>query len=40
MIDALKKSGKWKIHLTMKMNITSSEDSDVKHVMHFKSDNE
>ena len=38
MVDDLKKSGKWKIHLTMKMNFTSSRDSDEKRIMHFERD--
>lgn len=39
-IDDLKKSGKWKIHLTMKIHPKPSKDSDMKHLMHSKSDNE
>ena len=39
MIDELKKSGEWKIHLTMKINFVSSKDNDDKQFMHSKSDN-
>ena len=37
MIDELKKSGEWKIHLTMKVNFTPSKDNDDKQLAHSKS---
>ena len=40
MISDLKKSGEWKIHLTMKMNFMSSKYSNEKRLMYPKSDNE
>ena len=36
MINDLKKSDKWKTHLTMKMNFSSSEDSYEKPLIHSK----
>ena len=39
MIDELKKSGEWKIHLTMKVNFTPSKDNDYKKFAHSKSSN-
>lgn len=37
-IDDLKKSGEWKMHLTMKSNFMSSTDNNEKGVMCSKSD--
>ena len=37
MINDLKRSGQWKIILIMKMNFTSSKDSNKKCLMHSKS---
>ena len=41
MIDELKKSGEWKIHLTMKVNFMPSkdDDDDDKQWAHSKSNN-
>ena len=36
MIDDLRTSGDWKIHLKMKINFMSSKDSDEKRLMHSK----
>ena len=38
-INNLKKSGIWKIQLTISNNFISSLDNDEKRVMHSKSDN-
>ena len=38
MIDDLKKSGEWKIHLTMKPKFMLSTDSNEKRTMYSKSD--
>ena len=40
MINDLKRSGEWKVHLTMKMNFMSLKDRDAKCLMHSKSYNE
>ena len=37
MISDLKRSGEWKINLTMKMNFMSRKDSNEKCLMHSKS---
>ena len=38
-INNLKKSGRWRIQLTVTINFVSSEDdNDEEHVMHSKSD--
>ena len=39
MINDLKKSGEWKIHLTMKMNFTWSKNSNEKRLIDCKKDN-
>ena len=39
MIDDIKKSGEWKIDLTMKMKFMSSKDSDENPLMYSKRDN-
>ena len=39
MVDHLKTSGEWKIHLTMKMNFVSTIDSIKYHQIHSKRDN-
>ena len=39
MISKVKKSGGWKIHLTMKINVIPSKVNDDKQLMHSKSDN-
>ena len=39
MINDLKKSGEWKIHLTMKSKFMSLTDSDEKRTMYSKNDN-
>ena len=39
MIDDLKKSGDWKMHLTMKPKFLSSTDSNQKRMMYSESDN-
>ena len=39
MIDELKKSGEWKIHLTMKVNFMPSKDNEDKQLVHSKSNN-
>ena len=39
MINYIKKSGKWKIHLTMKIKFILSKDSNEKLLMYSKSDN-
>ena len=39
MIEELKKSGEWKIQLTMYVNSISSKDNDVKRLIHLKGDN-
>ena len=39
MIDEIKKSGEWEIHLTIKVNCMSSKDNDDKRLMHPQSDN-
>lgn len=39
MIDHFRTPGSWKIHLTMKINLTTSEDSNQKRLRYFKSDN-
>ena len=39
MINDLKKSGEWKIHLTMKMNFTWSKNSNEKCLIDCKNDN-
>ena len=39
MIDDIKKSGEWKIHLTMKMKFMSSKDGDENPLMYSKRDN-
>ena len=39
MIDGFKKSGKWKIHLTIKINFASITGPIEKRLMHFKRDN-
>ena len=39
MIDEFKKSGKRKIHLTMKVNFVSSKDNNDKQLIHSKCDN-
>ena len=38
-INNIKKSGTWKIQLTMAINFISSIDNDEERVMHSKSDN-
>ena len=38
-INNLKKSDPWKIHLTIAINFTFSKDNDEERVMHSKSDN-
>ena len=38
-INNIKKSGTWKIQLTMAINFIPSIDNDEEHVMHSKSDN-
>ena len=37
-IDDLKKSGEWKLHLTMKLKYMSSRGSNQKRTMYSKSD--
>ena len=39
MINKLKKSGEWKVHLIMKVNFMSSKDNDDKQLMHSNSNN-
>ena len=39
MINDLKISSEWKIHLTLKINFMSSKDNNKIHLMHSKSDN-
>ena len=38
MIDNLKKSGEWRMHLTIKPKFMSSTHSNEKHTMYPKSD--
>ena len=38
MIEDLRTSGEWKIHLTMKINFMSLKYINVKHFIHSKSD--
>ena len=38
-MNNLKKSGVWKIRLTIEINFMSSKDTDEESVMHSKSDN-
>ena len=39
MINDLKQSGEWKIHVTMKMNFMSSKENEKNRLMHSKSYN-